>query len=135
MAARRDVSVHIDGLRELRARLRNVENGIKDLKDVNRRAAGTVYAFAAPRTPIRTGALAATGRFSGTATTGLVRFGYASVPYAAPIHWGWLTRPNHARGIVGGPILPNPWVSRAAQAAEPVWYEQYVREIERLWDL
>jgi hypothetical protein len=134
VAGRRD-EIEIDGLKELRARLRNVADGIKDLKRVNKQAADIVSWTAIPSAPYRRGLLAATGRTSATATSGVVRFGNALVPYSLPVHWGWYTRPNEALGWRGGPIARNAWVSDAAVATQPIWYEEYVKEIERLWDL
>lgn len=127
-------SVQVEGLRELRRRLKNVADGLRDLKRANRAAADIVLHVAMPNTPTITGLLAATGRASGTKTTGVVRFGNALAPYSLPVHWGWPTRPNKSRGWRGGPIGRNPWASDAAVITEPIWYEEYVREIEGLWD-
>lgn len=126
--------VQIDGLKDLIRRLRNVENGIQDLKEVHREAAGIVGMAALVTAPVRTGRMAVTMRVGVTQKTGIVRFGYASVPYAGPVHWGWGTRPNPARGWRGGPIIANPWASEAAQATEPAWYEVYASKIDELWD-
>lgn len=126
----------VRGMRELIARLRKVEDGLRQLKDTNRSAAQVVLTAAVGTAPLETGRLAFTGRSGATQRAGIVRFGYtATVPYACPIHWGWAQRPYKPKGIRGGPIPANPWASRAAVDTQPLWYETYVKEVERLWDL
>lgn len=102
--------IEVDGARELRRQLKKVEGGIADLKAQHAAAAKTVEERAYVLAPRRTGHLANTLRSSGQVSGGIVRAGYASVPYAGPIHFGWPFRPNPAKGWMGGPIPPNPWM-------------------------
>lgn len=103
--------VRVQGLRELRRRLRRIEGGLDDLKAEHAWVADYVGGKARPATPYRTGRLYGTGRASGTKTNSIVRYGRASAPYAAVIHYGWPDRG----------IRPQTWVIDAAQRSEPIW--------------
>lgn len=127
-------SVRITGMDDLRRRLRNTEHGIEQLKSTNRRAAEVAGHTAMAMAPIRTGNLAATEREGATQRAGVVRFGGAAVPYACPIHWGWLTRPDPAKEWRGGKILPNAFASKAAQRTEPIWTQLYYALVMRNWN-
>lgn len=114
--------VQVEGIRELRRRLRTIEGGLDDLKAEHRWVGDYVLGRASPGTPRRSGRLAATGRAAGTATASIVRYGTARVPYAAVIHYGWPAR--H--------ISPSQWVWNAAQRSEPVWLDHFNQAIEQL---
>lgn len=114
--------VRVEGLRELRRRLRRIEGGLQDLKRINKETADYIASAARPRTPHRTGRLAATLRTSGTNRAGVIRAGTARVPYAAVIHYGWPRRN----------IEPQPWLVDAAQRTEPAWSARYQSEINDL---
>jgi hypothetical protein len=115
--------VQVEGGRELRKRLRTIEGGLAELKTEHRWVANYVQGRAGPAAPRRTGALAATGRASGTNTSSIVRYGTARrVPYAAPIHYGWPAR--HIR--------PQEWVINAALRSEPVWLAHFNETIRAL---
>lgn len=114
--------IRVDGLRELRRRLRRIEGGLQDLKRINGETAAYIATAARPATPHRTGRLAATLRSSGTNRAGVIRAGTARVPYAAVIHYGWPRR--H--------IEPQPWLIDAAQRTEPAWTARYQAEITDL---
>lgn len=114
--------VQVEGVRELRKRLRTIEGGLDDLKAEHRWVGDYVLRRAAPATPRRSGRLAASGRAAGTATASIVRYGTARVPYAAVIHYGWPAR--HIR--------PSEWVWNAAQRSEPVWLAHFNQAIEQL---
>jgi hypothetical protein len=121
--------VRIDGARRLRATLKRAGSDLSDLKAANRHAASTVAPVAAAMAPKRTGRLAPSVRVGATAKAGIIRAGRKRVPYAGPIHWGWLTRPNPAQGWAGGPIRGNPFMTRAAQVTEPTWVPIYEKEL------
>jgi len=57
--------------------------------------------------------------------------GTARTPYAAPIVYGWSSRPNKAKGWRGGPIRPNPYpyevVGREADNIRARYEEQIAR--------
>lgn len=80
--------------------MKAAEADLTDLKAAHSTIADLVLAEAERRAPRRTGRLAASVRASATPSYSVVRAGRASVPYAAPIHWGW-----RARGIQQNPFL------------------------------
>lgn len=116
--------VRVDGLGKLSRALKNSSEGIADLKDANTKAANIVEEYAVSSVPVRTGALLASLRSSGTKTAGKVRAGGAKVPYAGPIHWGW-----HRRHIA-----PRLFISAPAKEAEPHWAEAYYQRLESIID-
>lgn len=109
------VGVQVEGARRLRRTLRAAGHDLDDLRDANRRAAGIAAGASAPLAPFLTGRLRRSVRSSGTMTAGIIRAGRKSVPYAAPIHWGW-----PSRGIKSTPFL-----TLGAQSSEPVWLPLY----------
>lgn len=113
------VGVRVEGARRLRSTLRAAGASLTDLKDANRRAAGIAAGASRPLAPVRSGRLAASVRSSGTVSAGIIRAGRKSVPYAAPIHWGW-----PSRGIKATPFL-----TLGAQTSEPVWLPLYEAEM------
>lgn len=114
--------VRVEGGRELRRRLKTVENGLGRLKAGHRWVADFVLGWSGRDAPRRTGRLASNGRASGTNTASIVRYGGARVPYAGPIHYGWPAR--H--------IQPHEWVISAAQRSEGVWLPYFNSVIEEL---
>lgn len=119
---RPDVTVRIDGARELRAALKRAGVDLRDLRAAHKSAAEIAAAAARANTPVLTGALAGTVRAGATQTRGVIRAGSARVPYANPIHWGWARRG----------IAPNPFASEGAQQSESRWADVYRREVDRL---
>lgn len=112
--------VQIVGYKELRRSLRQLgDEAIDGLKEVNKQAADIVATAARPAVPVRTGALLGTLRTTGTARGGVIRMGRKAVPYAGPIHFGWPSRPNRAKGWRGGPIEPNPFLYDAMDRRIP----------------
>jgi hypothetical protein len=128
-----DGRVQITGLRDLAKALKAVEGGVADLKAVNLEAAELVAQRAEDFAPVRSGNLRDTVRAAGQQSFGVVRAGNrGDVPYAAPIHWGWGTRPNAAKGWRGGPIAPNPFLYDAADERRDEVIETYERALGRL---
>jgi hypothetical protein len=72
-----------------------------------------MLAAAQARTPVRTGKL----RASGIVLEGAIQF---TVPYAAPIHWGW-----RARGI-----SPQPFLTQGIEASQPQWTAAYEKGLQ-----
>ncbi len=62
------------------------------IKAVNLAAAKRVASLAEQKAPRVSGKLAGNIRAGATKFAASVRVGGASVPYAAPIHWGWPSR-------------------------------------------
>jgi len=114
--------IEVVGGRQLRASLKRCGEDLDDLTAAHARAASTVVAR--QHAPRRTGALAATVRGSGTKTRAVVRAGYARVPYAGPIHWGWPDRG----------IPPQPWLVEAAVDSQPAWLPTYLAAVKAAVD-
>jgi hypothetical protein len=119
-----EVGVRVEGLATLTRTMRKAGEDLTDLKDANARAAAIVVSAAAGMAPRRSGALA--GSIRGTRAVGRARVqaGRASVPYAAPIHWGWPAR--H--------IAANPFLSDAARATEGKWVPLYLADVQSALD-
>lgn len=111
--------VKVDGARELRRQLRAASDDLGDLKAAHAEAGRIVEPVAKGRAPVRSGALRASVRSSGTATAAIVRAGYARVPYANPIHWGWPARN----------IRPQPFAWDAIKKTQPRWMLAYQRAV------
>ena len=121
MSSRR---ITVEGGRELRKALRAVENGTADLKGVHKETGELVGATAARLVPRRKGVLQSTIRAAGQAAGAVVRAGYAVVPYAGPIHFGW-----PSRGIAPTPFLYDALDYRRAEVIE--MYQDRVNDLIR----
>ncbi len=113
--------VRVEGARQLRRTLRKAGDDLADMKTAHRDAAAIAARASEALAPERSGKLRATIRAAGTKTAAILRAGFARVPYAGPIHWGWF-----ARGI-----LPQPFLSKGAQDSEGRWvrvYETYLND-------
>ena len=96
---------------------------MKDLRDLNRRAAKVVADEAITSAPVGDdykGHLKDTIRPG----AGVVRAGSAKLPYGNFIHWN--NKTNEYKG--------NPWLSLAAQKTEPIWVAFYFKELEQIID-
>ncbi len=116
--------LQVDGLRELVKALKAAGEDVTELKSLNGKAAAIVADAAAPRTPRRSGKLAASVRTGATQRGGRVMAGKSSVPYAGPIHWGWTRR--H--------IKAQPWLADAASTSEGRWTDVYLEGMDELLD-
>jgi len=77
--------------------------------------------------------LAGSIRTTGTKTGGYVRAGSRkAVPYAGPVHFGWPTRPNPAKGWRGGPIRPNPFLYDALDARREQVQDMFYKGITKV---
>ena len=117
------------GLREVQRDLRKLGDDTKtELKDTHKAAAEVVVLGAKRLVPYRTGRLADSIRALATNTSGRVRAGSASVPYAGPIHFGWPARR----------IAPQPFIYDAMDARVDEirgLYDQRIEELIRKYDL
>ena len=121
------------GYRELKRDIRRMGDEAKaGLKQVNKEAADIVATTARPLVPVRSGRLLGTLRTSGTMRGGVIRMGRKAVPYAGPIHFGWPSRPNQAKGWRGGPIEPNPFLYDAMDRRVPEVMAAYMAYLEDL---
>lgn len=116
------LEIRLDGGRQLRAGLANVEGGLDDLKAAHKEAAGIAADGAADRVPVVSGKLAGTIRAAGTKTAGIVRVGTKRAPYGGPINYGWAKRN----------IRPAFFLNDGAQATEPRWIPVYMHHLEDL---
>lgn len=126
--------VNVENLREVRRALAALGADLSQLNDVNAMVADFIIGYAKSRAPRRTGRLADTMRASRARSRVSILAGNAQTPYAGPIHWGWPTRPKGGpkKGLWGGPIEANPWISEAAAALEPSWSQLYATELQKL---
>ena len=120
-------AVQVEGARELRAALAKLGEDLEDFKDTHADVASLVDSQAVGWIPSRTGALAHSGRPSGTKSAAILRYGGAGAPYANAVHWG--TGPRAGRR---GPhnIASNRFATDAASVTEPAWTELYFKAVE-----
>ena len=130
--AQKPLSVKALGMRELRKNLSMLDDDFEDLKELHLDLAKMVADRAEALAPVRTGRLKETIRASGTKTAGRVRAGFKRVPYAGPVHFGWPTRPNDAKGWLGGPIQPNPFLYDALDQRYNKVFEAYFRGVKKI---
>jgi hypothetical protein len=114
--------IKVEGARELKKALKDVENGIADLKAVHADAAAIVEVKATSLVPRRSGTLGDSIRSSGNKSGGVVRAGRARVPYAGPIHFGW-----PARNIAPQPFLYDALDDRRSEVIDV--YEKRVGDL------
>ena len=121
-------AVRVEGGRELRRKFREVGDDMSDLKDLHKQLADDVAGTAKTKTPVRSGRLRNSVRGSGTKTAARVRAGNnrksgpSSVPYAAPIHFGW-----GRRGI-----RPKPFLYEALDDRRQEVIERYNDEVRTI---
>lgn len=114
------VGISVQGANRLRRTLRQAGDDLHELRDAHATAARIAAQASAALAPKRTGTLSATVRGSGTKTAGVLRAGFAKVPYAGPIHWGWPSRG----------ITPQPFLSDGAQSSEGSWLPVYESAVD-----
>lgn len=114
--------VRVEGGRQLRAALRDMEGGLVDLRKANAEAATVAARAGAGEAPRRSGQLAASIRPGATQSAAIVRAGSARVPYAGVIEYGWAAR--H--------IAPHPFLRTGAEHTQTAWLAVYRRAIDRL---
>lgn len=113
--AKSRVSLEVIGDKELARAFDAAAGDIGPAVDAAEREEGEATARGArSRAPVLRGRLRGSIRASG----GTVTAGGVGVPYAGPIHFGWPSRPNPARGWRGGPIAPNPFLFDALDERE-----------------
>lgn len=103
-------SIKVEGLKETIRDLQALGVEKQAFVDINLEAAQILMAAASPLIPVRSGKLAGTMRASKTVQYAQVSLGRASVPYAAPIHYGWFYDRNN---FIKKNIKPNPFLSKA----------------------
>lgn len=115
-------SLKVEGAKDLQRALRKVEEGTSDLKAIHAAAAGIVETAAKPLARRKSGAMADSIRSTGQARQGVVRAGFARVPYAGVQHFGWAARN----------ITPNPFLYDALDDRRGEVLEQYSDQVQSL---
>jgi hypothetical protein len=116
------ITYEVEGGARLRATLKDVENGLKDLAALHQEVADIAASRARIRVPVLTGTLQSTIRASGTKNMAVIRAGYAKVPYAGVHEWGW---PKHN-------IVEHPYLRAGAHETEPQWRKLYDKRVDEL---
>lgn len=118
-----EVAFHVEGHKDLARILKRIDKEYaKELKEIHREVAQPILAKVRP--PRRSGRLAGTLRAAPTAQQARVALGTKRVPYAGPIHWGWLRRN----------IQPNKFLVDALHASSEASLNVYRRETDRFLD-
>lgn len=117
-------TIQVKGARELARGLKQAGADLKDLRAVNKQAAGVVVPEAKRRVPARTGRLANSIRAGATQKAGVVRAGSKRIPYAGPINYGWPKRN----------IKPTHFMNDAAEATRPQWVQVYADAVQKIID-
>ena len=107
-----DKALYVVGQKRFVATMRKAGADLKQLKEVNRQAAGVALPAVKALAPRgRTGRLAGSVRIGATQKAGIIRAGRKSVPYAGVINYGW-----PRRRIVG-----RQFVNSGVASTEPQW--------------
>lgn len=105
----------------------------KALQEPGIKAANILIAAARPLVPVRTGRLQGALKAGKVELGGRVIASKTIVPYANPIHWGWLVVSHRHQGVrkpgtyIG--IKPNPFLSDALGYTKQEIYDNYVRQM------
>jgi hypothetical protein len=125
----KDLGLTITALKELGA-------DTKSLVEPGYQAAELLIRKAKPLIPVRTGKLSNAAKPRKIQRGGSVMVSGATVPYANPIHWGWLVvstahkgklKPGTYRGI-----KPNPFFSEALGYSKDEILRTYERAMQKL---
>ena len=117
--------VRVEGIDKLRRALVKLDQAAKeDFKAAGKAAAEIVERQAKTEVPVRSGNLKNTIRSSGQQRGGVVSAGFAKVPYAGPIHFGWGRRR----------IFPQPFLYEAADDRVDEVTEAYLAQVYEIWN-
>jgi hypothetical protein len=119
-----DVGITVEGGRQLRKALADLDPKLDDLKDAHQRVANIVAQAAKGRVPRRSGRLAGTIRGNRAKSRAQVKAGGARVRYAGVIEWGWPKRNIPAQH----------YLVYAAHTTEPLWQRIYLEDVNDLLD-
>lgn len=115
-------AIQVEGVDKVRRALRKIEDGAKDLKEAHREGAEIVADESKRIVPVRSGALRDTIRAAGQVGGGVVRAGFARIPYAGVIHFGW----------AGHNIEPQPYLYDAADNRTSEVLDAYDKQLANL---
>jgi hypothetical protein len=119
-----DAGITVEGGRQLRKALADLDPKLDDLKDAHQRVSKIVEQHAKGNAPRKTGRLANSIRGNRAKTRATVKAGGARVRYAGPIEWGWPKRNIEARH----------YLVNAAHDTEPTWQRIYLEDVNDLLD-
>ena len=115
-------ALYVVGQKRFVATMRKAGADMKQLKEVNRKAAAVALPAVQALPPHgSTGRLAGSVRVGATQKAGVIRAGRKNVPYAGVINYGWPAR--HIKG--------SQFVNNGVASTEPQWsrlYEQFVNQ-------
>jgi len=115
--------IEVEGYDRLRRELRKVSDDLPgELRAIAKQAAMEVATTARTLVPERSGDLKRSIRAGATARSGTVKAGKRTVPYAGPIHFGWLRR--HIR--------PQPFMYRALDRRRDEVARAFAEQVEQL---
>lgn len=104
------MAVTAEGLNERQAALTEVMAEIRaGMVEASKEVVDLVVPRIKEAAPRRSGRLGESTRGTAQPNTATIRVGDSSTPYAAPIVYGWPSRPNRQKRWRGGPIPPNPY--------------------------
>lgn len=127
--------VSVEGGPKLRRALRKAGADLDDLKVINFRLSQVFVSGARARAPRgRSGKLAKSIRPIKARTMVGLRAGSKAVPYVGPVHWGWPSRPDEARGWRGGPIEGNNFATDAAKDMLPGLVREWEAGVQKILD-
>lgn len=125
----KDLGVTIKALQELGA-----DN--KSLQEPGYKAAEILIQRSRPLIPVKTGALSSAARPRRIQRGGSVMVSGKTVPYANPIHWGWLVVSAAHKGTLKAGtyrgIKPNPFFSEALGYSKDEILRTYEQAMQKL---
>jgi phage gpG-like protein len=124
--------IRVTGAKQLRKTLKEFDGDLGDLRRVHQQAADRVLARAARNAPVRTGRLRASLTAKGNNASAVVRSAGRKAPYAAPVNWGWPSRPKPGRGWRGGVIHGNPFLYEAVVRFQEEIAADYLAAVDKL---
>jgi phage gpG-like protein len=127
-----DKVIRVTGARQLRKTLKEFDGDLSQLRVAHQAAADKVLARALRDAPVRTGRLKSSLKAKGNNASAVVRSAGRQAPYAAPVHWGWPTRPNRGKGWRGGVIHANPFLYEAVVGFQAEIAADYLAAVDRL---
>jgi hypothetical protein len=124
--------IKVEGLRDALFALKQIGVPTAEVSAAAQQAGEIVAATSRTLVPVRSGRLRATIRSKKQARKVLVSAGNnTTVPYAAPIHFGWFYDKNN---FINKNILPNPFFSKALGITREQVYRTYFENINKLFN-
>lgn len=120
-----DKALYVTGQKRFVQTMRKAGADMKELKEVNRKAADIALPAVQRLAPHgKTGKLANSLRVGATQKAGVIRAGTKAVPYVGPVNYGW---PGHN-------IKPRLFVNSGVAQSESAWQRVYKQFIDKTLD-